>query len=92
VNVVVVVVQRQHHLDELPDRVNVVVVVVLQRQHHLDELPDRVKVVVVVVQRQHHLDELPDGWFYNGRQYVSMDGDRSDRRPGNTSVLSSLHH
>jgi len=40
----------------------------------------------IVEQKQRHLDALPDGWFYNGRSYVSMDGERSDRHPGNTSM------
>jgi len=39
-----------------------------------------------VTQKHHRLETLPDGWFYNGRNYVSMDGQRSDRHPG--TVLS----
>lgn len=40
-----------------------------------------------MIQKHHHLDALPDGWFYNGRHYVSMDGERSDKRPGNIVIV-----
>lgn len=42
------------------------------------------------LQKQHHLDALPEGWFYNGRDYVSMDGQRSSRHPGKLLLPSSL--
>ena len=38
--------------------------------------------VRLLLQKQHHLDALPEGWFYNGREYVSMEGERSSRHPG----------
>lgn len=33
------------------------------------------------IHEKHHLDELPDGWFYNGSQFVSMTGERSQKHP-----------
>lgn len=30
---------------------------------------------------KHHLEPLPQGWFYNGHQYVSLGGDRTDQHP-----------
>ncbi|XP_022080839.1 LOW QUALITY PROTEIN: uncharacterized protein C20orf194-like [Acanthaster planci] len=30
---------------------------------------------------KHHLDALPQGWFYNGSQYVSMAGEKTDTHP-----------
>jgi len=42
---------------------------------------------ITVIQKDRHLDALPDGWFYNGRNFVSMDGERSDRHPGKLMSL-----
>ncbi|KAL4231523.1 hypothetical protein ACF0H5_009104 [Mactra antiquata] len=33
------------------------------------------------IQKDHHLDKLPDGWFYNGTQYVSFDGEKQNNHP-----------
>ncbi|CAL1528733.1 unnamed protein product [Lymnaea stagnalis] len=33
------------------------------------------------IHASHHLDELPEGWYYNGSQFVSMDGERSFTHP-----------
>ncbi|CAD5124525.1 DgyrCDS12803 [Dimorphilus gyrociliatus] len=33
------------------------------------------------IQSQKSKEPLPDGWFYNGSQYVSMSGERSNYRP-----------
>ncbi|GFR80483.1 hypothetical protein ElyMa_000582800 [Elysia marginata] len=37
--------------------------------------------VIEKIHEKHHLDELPDGWFYNGSQFVSMTGERSQKHP-----------
>ncbi|XP_038046768.1 uncharacterized protein C20orf194-like [Patiria miniata] len=34
------------------------------------------------IHTKHHLDALPEGWFYNGSQYVSMTGEKTDTHPG----------
>lgn len=33
------------------------------------------------IQHKHRLDPLPAGWYYNGTQYVCMDGERSSTHP-----------
>ncbi|XP_033633377.1 uncharacterized protein C20orf194-like isoform X1 [Asterias rubens] len=33
------------------------------------------------IHTKHHLDALPQGWFYNGSQYVSMAGEKTDTHP-----------
>jgi hypothetical protein len=41
------------------------------------------------LKKEHHLDALPEGWFYNGLQYVSMEGERSNIHPGRMMLLGS---
>ncbi|XP_076467401.1 dynein axonemal assembly factor 9-like [Babylonia areolata] len=33
------------------------------------------------IHKDHHLEPLPSGWFYNGTQFVSMAGQKSDTHP-----------
>ncbi|KAI0222910.1 hypothetical protein LSAT2_025838 [Lamellibrachia satsuma] len=33
------------------------------------------------IHKEHHLDPLPEGWFYNGHQFVSFDGEKSATHP-----------
>ncbi len=35
-----------------------------------------------LLQAAHQLEDLPEGWFYNGRQYISLAGERTDTHPG----------
>ena len=43
--------------------------------------------VCVWLQGRHRLAALPPGWFYNGREYVSMDAQRTIMHPGSYSVI-----
>ncbi|XP_072026919.1 dynein axonemal assembly factor 9-like [Amphiura filiformis] len=40
------------------------------------------------LQTKHHLEPLPQGWFYNGHQYVSLGGDRSNQHPEMDKFIS----
>ncbi|XP_069140768.1 dynein axonemal assembly factor 9-like [Argopecten irradians] len=33
------------------------------------------------IHTQHHLEALPEGWFYNGTQFVSFDGQKQNTHP-----------
>ncbi|KAJ8317612.1 hypothetical protein KUTeg_005516 [Tegillarca granosa] len=36
---------------------------------------------LIMKEAQHHLEPLPAGWFYNGTQFVSFDGEKQDLHP-----------
>nr|XP_011448539.2 uncharacterized protein C20orf194 isoform X2 [Crassostrea gigas] len=42
---------------------------------------DLTKEEIKKIHKQHHLDPLPAGWFYNGTQFVSFDGEKQDLHP-----------
>ncbi|XP_048745720.2 dynein axonemal assembly factor 9-like [Ostrea edulis] len=42
---------------------------------------DLTKDEIKKIHKQHHLDTLPAGWFYNGTQFVSFDGEKQDLHP-----------
>ncbi|KAK3095428.1 hypothetical protein FSP39_014571 [Pinctada imbricata] len=42
---------------------------------------DLTKDAIKKIHADHHLDDLPAGWFYNGTQYVSFDGEKQDQHP-----------
>ncbi|XP_064631555.1 dynein axonemal assembly factor 9-like [Lineus longissimus] len=42
------------------------------------------------IHAEHHLDTLPEGWFYNGTQFVSLEGDRSDLHPNLDAFISEF--
>ncbi|KAH9494938.1 hypothetical protein Btru_020839 [Bulinus truncatus] len=42
---------------------------------------DLTKQEIDKIHASHHLDDLPEGWYYNGSQFVSMDGERTLTHP-----------
>ncbi|XP_071485404.1 dynein axonemal assembly factor 9-like [Diadema antillarum] len=42
------------------------------------------------VHETHHLDPLPAGWFYNGSQYVSMSGEKTNTHPEMERYISDF--
>uniref|UniRef100_A0A2C9LZB7 Uncharacterized protein n=1 Tax=Biomphalaria glabrata TaxID=6526 RepID=A0A2C9LZB7_BIOGL len=49
---------------------------------------DLTKQEIDKIHASHHLEDLPEGWYYNGSQFVSMDGERSHTHPNLDKFLS----
>ncbi|XP_052099791.1 dynein axonemal assembly factor 9-like isoform X13 [Mytilus californianus] len=53
----------------------------IPQKKKLVEKKDLKKEEIKKIHSQHHLDPLPAGWFYNGTQFVSFDGEKQDIHP-----------
>ncbi|KAK7476442.1 hypothetical protein BaRGS_00032277 [Batillaria attramentaria] len=50
------------------------------KKQHLTR-KDLTRADIAKIHKDHHLEPLPSGWFYNGTQFVSMAGERSNHHP-----------